>query len=277
MTTIGLLHPGAMGSAVGASLTPRARVLWASEGRSPATAERAATAGLHDAATLGAVCAASDLIISVCPPHAAEDVARDVAVAGFSGVYLDANAVSPARARRIAELVGAAGAGFVDGGIIGGPPWRAGTTRLYLSGVRASEVAASFAGSPLETVVLDGPVGAASALKMVYAAYSKGSAALVAAILATASREGVKDALIGEWSRGDGRLARQHDGMVRAAVPKAWRYVGEMDEIAATFAAAGLPPGFHEAAATLYRRLDTYRDADPAPDLDEVIATLLRD
>ena len=277
MRTIGLLHPGAMGSAVGASLLPRARVLWASEGRSAATVDRAARAGLEDARNLDALAAASDLVISVCPPHAAEDVGREVAATGFAGVYLDANAVSPARTRRIAELVGAGGADFVDGGIIGGPPWRPGTTRLYLSGARALDVAACFEGGPLEAVVLDGPVGAASALKMVYAAYSKGSAALVAAILATASREGVRDALLEEWARGDGRLAKQHDGLVRGAVPKAWRYVGEMEEIAATFAAAGLPSGFHEAAATLYRRLDMYRDADPAPDLDEVIAALLRD
>src|SRR5687767_4309206 len=129
METIGLLHPGAMGSAVGASLTPRARVLWASEGRSAATVDRAVRAGIEDAGDLATLAAASDVIISVCPPHAAEDVAREVAGTGFAGVYLDANAVSPARTRRIAELVGASGADFVDGGIIGGPPWRSGTTR----------------------------------------------------------------------------------------------------------------------------------------------------
>src|SRR5688572_20146181 len=110
MRTIGLLHPGAMGAAVGASLTPRARVLWASEGRSSATAERAARAGLEDAVDVHRLAGTSDLTISVCPPHAAEDVAREVAATSFAGVYLDANAVSPARTRRIAELVGAAGA-----------------------------------------------------------------------------------------------------------------------------------------------------------------------
>ncbi len=221
--------------------------------------------------------AASDLVVSVCPPHAAEEVARAVAAAGFGGLYLDANAISPARARRVGEVIAAAGARLVDGGIIGGPAWQAGSTRLYLSGPDAGEVAALFADGPFEAVTLAGPPGAASALKMAYAAYTKGSAALVAGILAVATREGVDAALLAEWGRGDGRLASEYERLIGAAVPKAWRYVGEMEEIAATFAAAGLPSGFHEAAAALYRRLEEYRDVDPAPPTGEVVARLLRD
>jgi 3-hydroxyisobutyrate dehydrogenase-like beta-hydroxyacid dehydrogenase len=204
-------------------------------------------------------------------------VANAVAEAGFSGFYLDANAISPARTRRIVQLVSGSGARFVDGGIIGGPAWRAGTTRLYLAGEQADSVARCFEGSRLETIVLDGPVGSASALKMAYAAHTKGSAALVAGIFALATHEGVDRALLDEWARGDGRLAREYERMIAGAVPKAWRYVGEMEEIAATFAAAGLPSGFHEAAADLYSRLDAYRDADPPPSTAEVIARLLRD
>lgn len=274
---VGLLHPGAMGTSVGAAAAGRARVRWASEGRSVDTAARAASAGLEDAGSLEALAQASELIISVCPPHAAEDLARAVAATGFAGLYLDANAVSPARTRRIGEIVEAAGARFVDGGIIGGPAWRAGTTRLYLSGPAASEVAAVFEGAPLSALVLEGPVGAASALKMSYAAYTKGVAALVAGALALATHEGVHPTLLQEWARGDGRLAREYERLIAGAVPKAWRFAGEMDEIAATFEAAGLPPGFHEAAAALYRRLDAYRDADPPPPTSEVIAQLLRD
>ncbi len=275
---VGLLHPGAMGASVGAAALSRgARVLWASAGRSADTAARAASAGLEDAHTLEALAAASNVVISVCPPHAAEDMARAVAETGFAGLYLDANAVSPERARRIGAIVAASGAAFVDGGIIGGPAWRGGTTRLYVSGDRAAEVGALFEGSPLEARVLDGEVGAASALKMAYAAYSKGTAALVAAILALARREHVEGALLDEWGRGDGRLAREYERQLGAAVPKAWRYVGEMHEIAATFDAAGLPSGFHEAAAEVYRRLEEYRDASPVPPTAEVVARLLRD
>lgn len=277
IATVGLLHPGAMGSSVGAAATPRARVLWASDGRGAATLARASHAGLEDVGTLDALAAASDLIVSVCPPHAAEDVANAVAAAGFAGLYLDANAISPERTRRIAGIIEAAGGSFVDGGIIGGPPWRPATTRLYLSGLAASEVASIWSGSPLEAVVLDGPAGAASALKMSYAAYTKGVAALVASVLALATHEGVESPLLAEWARGDGRLAREYERLIAGAVPKAWRWVGEMEEIAATFAAAGLPSGFHEAAADLYRRLDDYRDADPPPPTSEVIARLLRD
>ncbi len=274
--TVGLLHPGAMGASVGAAAGGRARVVWASAGRSADTRARAVSAGLEDVETLERLLAVADLVVVVCPPHAAEDVAQAVAAVGFRGIYLDANAVSPARTRRIAAVVGGAGAAFVDGGIIGGPAWRGGTTRLYLAGERAAEAAACFEGSPLDALVLDGGIGAASALKMAYAAYSKGSAALIAAILALAEHEGVRPALLAEWGRGDGRLAREYERTIAAAVPKAWRYVGEMDEIAATFAAAGLPSGFHEAASALYQRLDSYRDADPPPPTDEVTARLLR-
>lgn len=275
---VGLLHPGAMGASVGAAAQSRgARVLWASAGRSADTAARAASAGFEDARTIEALVAASDLVISVCPPHAAEDVATAVAGAGFAGLYLDANAISPERTRRIGSIVAASGAAFVDGGIIGGPAWRPGTTRLYASGERAAEVRALFEGGPLDVRVLDGEIGAASALKMAYAAYSKGTAALVAAILALARREHVEGALLDEWGRGDGRLAREYEQQLGAAVPKAWRYVGEMHEIAATFDAAGLPSGFHEAAAEVYRRLEEYRDASPVPPTAEVVARLLRD
>lgn len=276
VTTIGLLHPGAMGSSIGAAATGRARVLWASAGRSEATADRAARAGLEDARGIEALVAASEAIISVCPPHAAEQVARQVASLGFAGTYLDANAVSPSSARAIAAIVTEAGARFVDGGIVGGPAWKAGTTRLYLSGARASEAAGWFDGSPLSVTVIEGGAGAASALKMAYAAYTKGTSALVASILAVARREGVEDALLEEWRGSQPRLAEGLERQLQGAAPKAWRWVGEMEEIASMFQAAGLPSGFHEAAAELYRRLEVYRDAEPPP-VDEIIASLLRD
>ncbi len=274
---IGLLHPGAMGASIGAAASRAASAVWASDGRSAATAERATRAGLRDVGTLSALVAASDAIISVCPPHAAEDVATAVAGLGFTGTYLDANAIAPQRARRIGEIVAAAGASFVDGGIIGGPAWQEGTTRLYLSGGGAAEAGRWFDGSALATVVIEGGAGAASALKMTYAAYTKGSSALVASILAVAQHEGVREALLGEWALSARRLLEDHERQLQAAAPKAWRYVGEMEEIAATFEGAGLPGGFHAAAADLYRRLEAYRDAEPPPSVDEIIAALAGD
>ncbi len=274
MTTIGLLHPGQMGSSIGAAATKNARVLWASDGRSAASVARAERGGLEDAGNVEALVAASDAILSICPPHAAEDVARQVAGLGFQGVYLDANAVSPARARTVESLVTASGATFVDGGIVGGPAWREGT-RLYLSGDGAADAARWFGGSPLGVVVLEGGAGAASALKMAYAAYTKGSTALIGSIVAMATREGVVGALFEEWRQSQPRVLDNYGRQLQGAAPKAWRWIDEMEQIAATFEGAGLPAGFHLAAADVYRRLAEYQDADPPPAVDEIVARLL--
>jgi 3-hydroxyisobutyrate dehydrogenase-like beta-hydroxyacid dehydrogenase len=252
-TTIGVLHPGEMGAAVAAALRSRSHdVVWASEGRSEATAARAGAAGLRDVGSVHALAAACDVVISVCPPGAAADVAR--AMGGFRGTYVDANAVSPATARAIGAGVAAAGAAFVDGGIIGAPPRKPGTTRLYLSGPSAATVATLFTGTPLEAPVVSDRIGDASAVKMTYAAWTKGSAALVLAVRETARAQGVEDALVAEWARSLPGLGDEHARALRSAGAKGWRWVAEMEEIAATFAAAGQPDGFHRAAAEIYRR-----------------------
>lgn len=262
-----------MGAAVGAALrTGGVDVLWASEGRSAATRSRAQAAGLRDAGTLAQLVEQSEMIVSVCPPHAAVEVARAVTARGFTGTFVDVNAVAPATAREIAGVAGR----VVDGGIIGGPPSRAGTTRLYLSGVGADEVAARFAGSPLDAIVLDGPVGAASALKMCFAAWTKGTSALLVAIRAVATAEHVDRALLGEWTISLPELPARSEGAARATAAKAWRFVGEMHEIAGTFAATGMPDGFHRAAAEVYERMAGFKDAEGTPELEAVIAAVIQ-
>ena len=266
--TVGLLHPGEMGAAVGRALRDTGvDVLWASEGRSAAAAERAAAAGLEDAGDVDAVFRRADVVVSVCPPHAALDVAGTAE--GFAGLYVDANAVSPDTARTIAGRVSR----FVDGGIVGPPPREPGTTRLYLSGPEAYAVAQLFSGSVLEARVLSAEPGAASALKMSYAAWTKGSAALLLASLAVADANGVGEALLAEWRtsipEAEGRLGSAS----RSALTKGWRWIGEMEEIAHTFTAAGLPAGFHEAAAEVYRR--TPHEEPGAADEERVVAALL--
>ena len=252
-TTIGVLHPGEMGAAVAAALRSRGQdVVWASEGRGDATAARASHAGLRDAGSAGALAAACDVVISVCPPGAAAEVAA--AMRAFAGTYVDANAVSPGTARAIGATVEAAGATFVDGGIVGFPPRRPGTTRLYLSGPSADTVATLFAQTVVEAPVVSGRIGDASAVKMAYAAWTKGTAALMLAVRETARAEGVEEALVAEWARSLPGLADEHARAQRAAAAKGWRWVAEMEEIAATFAAAGQPAGFHRAAAEIYRR-----------------------
>src|SRR5262245_36901376 len=191
---VGLLHPGEMGAAIGAVLRRRGvEVLWASAGRSEATHERAERAGLREVETVDEVARRSDVILSVCPPHAAADVAASTA--GFSGLFVDANAVSPATVRSIA----AGRPRFVDGGIVGGPPSAEDGPRLYLSGAEARTVAEVFAGTAVEPRVLSAEIGDASALKMVYAAWTKGSAALLLATWQVARSNGLAATLLEEW------------------------------------------------------------------------------
>jgi hypothetical protein len=234
---VGLLHPGEMGAAVGLVLQANGHeVLWASEGRSDATRERAGT--FRDVGTVSALTEQAELILSICPPHAAVGVAR--AAAGFAGTYVDANAISPMRAQEIAAIQPR----FVDGGIVGGPPAGPGTT-LYLSGSGAAAVAVLFLGSNLQPRV----VANASAMKMAYAAWSKGTAAMLLAIREVARYFEVEE----EWRLSVPELLDALERAEHSAQAKGWRWIAEMEEIADTFAAAGEPDGFHRAAAKVYR------------------------
>ena len=248
--TVGLLHPGEMGAAVGAALRARGEsVVWASVGRSAATAERAREAGLEDAGTIEDLCRLSDVIISLCPPHAAVEVAGSLT--RLCRVFVDANAVSPATARAIAGLVGR----YVDGGIIGPPPREHGTTRLYLSGPEATLVADLFTGTTLDARVVSDEPDAASAVKMAFAAWTKGSRRSFSRFARSRVR---RESRTRCWRSGGFRCltcTTESIAAARAALSKGWRWIGEMEEIAQTFAAAGLPDGFHEAAAEIYRRV----------------------
>jgi 3-hydroxyisobutyrate dehydrogenase-like beta-hydroxyacid dehydrogenase len=295
-TLIGLLHPGEMGAAVAGCLTGRGyQVLWVPAGRSPATRDRAAAAGLTAAAgpdaagQVAGLARRADVILSVCPPHAALGVARAVAAAGFTGTYADANAISPGTAHQVRAITGAAGARYVDGGIIGLPPSPGpgeeaspGGTRLYLAAGPeggdeqgpAAQVATLFEGTPLTPVILrnDNPA-AASALKMAYASWTKGSAALLLAARALARAEGVQDSLLAEWSLSQPGLGGRSLGAARSAAAKGWRWVGEMEEIAASMTSDGLPGGFHQAAAEVFRRSSS--DASTGGPGDAVIGAVL--
>jgi 3-hydroxyisobutyrate dehydrogenase-like beta-hydroxyacid dehydrogenase len=274
--TVALLHPGNMGATVGAAARAGgARVVWTSRARSSATRERAERAGLIDVGDLPAALAQSEAVLSICPPHAAISVAREVAQAKFRGVYVDANAVSRATAEEIGRIVTEAGASFVDGGIIGSPVKQPGTTRLYLSGIGAERIAELFSGTLLDARAIGDQPGAASALKLAYAAWTKCSDVLAIAIRAYANHEGVDAALLEEWAISQPALVKKCDRAASVAVPKAWRYVGEMDEIADAFKNAGLPAGFHEAAAELCQQLVCFKDqTDPPPSIASVLQVL---
>ena len=273
---VGILHPGAMGVSIAASAKNTGyTVYWASEGRSQQTHERANKVNLLDMHSVAKLCDECSVIFSVCPPHAAEDVAKEVIGHGFRGVYLDANAISPQRAIRIDQAMSDAGVEFVDGGIIGGPAWRPGRTWLYLSGKEAQRVASCFSSGPLETAVIGDSTGKASALKMCYAAYTKGSTALLSAILAVAEALDVREELANQWLRGGSDFAEKTSQRVRGVTAKAWRFAGEMKEIASTFEGAGMPGGFHAAATEVYRRIAGFKDAQEVPSLADVLTALL--
>jgi 3-hydroxyisobutyrate dehydrogenase-like beta-hydroxyacid dehydrogenase len=270
MTVIGLISPGQMGASLGAAASHSAtRVIWAGDGRSKASHTRASDAGLENGGTIDTLVKDSDIILSVCPPHDAEDVARQVKQRAFPGLFVDCNAIAPEKSRQIAERFGYQN--FVDGGIVGGPAWKSESgTRLYLSGDRSKEIAALFNNSPLETTIIPGEIGAASAMKMVFAAYTKGTTALLAAILGVAEKEGVRNVLESRWGQ---TFTEQTHQRVVANSAKAWRFEGEMQEIAATFENAGLPGGFHAAAAVVFERLAQFKD-EPAVDIVELLKAL---
>jgi hypothetical protein len=256
---IGILHPGAMGAALGSALKPRAgAVIWADAGRTHATAKRAELADLIAVPDVAALARRCQLIISICPPHAALAVAEQVA-AGLADVaqddrpvYLDANAVSPSTVRQVAELLGEDH--VVDGAVIGPPAWERGTSVLWLAGRHAHPVAEVFAGSPFDARVLGAELGAASALKACFALQSKAVPALWLALADAAEKAGVTDALRGELARTGTDLTEKLTAIAARVDSKAWRWAGEMDEAADTLAELGVPEGFSRAAAEIYRR-----------------------
>jgi 3-hydroxyisobutyrate dehydrogenase-like beta-hydroxyacid dehydrogenase len=273
-TTVCILHPGEMGAEVGAAARAGgARVLWVSAGRGGATRARAIAAGLEDAGTLQTALGQASIVLSVCPPHGAVGLAESVAATGFRGVYLDANAIAPETSRFIGRIVESKGASFVDGGIIGPPPTKPGTTRLYLSGPASAKVAALFSGGSLGTVGLDAPVGAASAIKACYAGWTKGAATLLLSVRALARHEGVEAALADEWKISQPNLFAQLDRAVLQS-RKGWRWIAEMEEIGATFDRAGLPDGYALAAAEVCRRLEAFKDSRGLT-IEDVVGALL--
>lgn len=276
MTKIGLLHPGEMGiSIAAAAINSGHQVYWASEERSAKTRARAEKYGLIDMSSLAQLTLTCEIILSICPPHGADDVAQSVMNAGFKGLYLDANAIAPQRSIKIGEMMESASIRFVDGGIIGGPAWTPKETWLYLSGNHAEEIATCFSNGPLETKIIGDEIGKASALKMCYAAYSKGTTALLATILAASQSLGVREDLYEHWNMDNKGFSDQVNQRLTRVTAKAWRFEGEMREIARTLKEAGLPGEFHEAAAEIYHRMASLKAAIDTPHLPEVIQSLL--
>ena len=269
---IGILHPGEMGSAVAATVRNSGyEVCWVSEGRSHRTRARAESAGFTDSGTLAHLCETCPVILSVCPPEFAADLADQVLSHGFRGTYLDANAISPAHKQEIAARMQAGGVRFVDGGVIGLPPKEKGQTWLYLSGEHADSIACCFQAGPMEVEIIGTEIGKASALKTCYAAQNKGSIALLIAVMGAADRLGVLEELRREWARPGRALRAQRDAHPARCAQSLALESGDARnsrDIRIRGDAAGIPPG----RRGNLRRLREFKDTKPS--IEEVLKKL---
>ena len=273
MNTVTVLHPGSMGAAVAAQAVGARRVLWVSVGRSSATAQRAHDAGLTACASLEEALGASDAVLSICPPHAAEDVATEVARHAFEGLYVDANAISPQRMERIASEICPAPV-VLDGAIFGPPPRSGRSCRLYVAGDdEAAELMHTlFKDSAVEVRSAGGHVGSASALKASFAGFQKAARTLAGVSHALADAHGVADLLTEEARRMPSEILSDPEYLSSVAA-RAWRWGPEMQEVADTLRGAGLPTEMAEAASSVMARWEKDRDQYELP-LTDVLAHL---
>ncbi|MEU0124415.1 DUF1932 domain-containing protein [Streptomyces albidoflavus] len=263
MTVLGVLHPGSMGAAVAAQArVGGAEVLWCPTGRSPATRDRAARSGLAAASSLAELVERADVILSICPPAHAEDVAAAVSVYPFVGVYVDANAIAPTTMARVSATLSRTDAIVVDGSIVGSPPSATKSPRLYLSGPRdaLASVAGLFAGTAVRAHALPGDIGSASALKLSYSSYQKASRVLAAVSYALARDHGVEGELLDIAGGRSGSYLAETAYIPKVAA-RSWRWGPEMSEVASALRDAGLPADLAEASASVMSRWDGLRGA----------------
>ena len=256
--TVGVMSPGDMGSGVGGILVRNGlRVITSLKGRSEASSTRAAEQGIVDVGSLDDVVASSDLMLSILVPSEAlafaASAAESIVRTNRHVAFADCNAVSPATGVKIGKIITAAGGMFIDAGIIGGSPRTGAIPRFYASGEHAG-ILAELDGKGISVPVMKGAVGRASGLKMLYAALTKGTAALHASTLMAAKSLGLFDDLIHELEQSQsGTLTAM--GRVNSISAQAFRWIGEMEEIASTFEDAGVTPNIHAGAAETFQKI----------------------
>ncbi|HLF76070.1 MAG TPA: DUF1932 domain-containing protein [Dehalococcoidia bacterium] len=285
---VGILSPGDMGSGIGLVLHANSLdVLTCLEGRSALSRLRAQEAGFRDVPSLDDLVRESDMILSVLVPAEATPIAESVAAAmrrtGATPVYVECNAIAPQTVLAIETTIRSAGATFIDAGIIGGPPRIGYSPNFEASGPDTApvEVLRNYG---INVKVVGTRIGQASGLKMMYAASTKGTTALWTEIMVAARALGLEEALRQEWGENNATARSQMNGLPNMP-NRARRWVGEMEEIAATFAGVGLTPRILEGAADIYRFVGETPLADqttrePNPTLDhmlDVLASRLRE
>jgi 3-hydroxyisobutyrate dehydrogenase-like beta-hydroxyacid dehydrogenase len=281
VSVVAILSSGAMGSALGAGWASAGnRVVTTTAGRSPRTMMLAEQAGMEILPSLGDALSVADIVASVLPPGEALGVAREIAAAcartRMAPLVVEMNAVSPDTVVRIGDVLSDVGVDLVDGSISGPPP-RAPGTRAYLSGRRCAEIVA-LRHPFLDITVVGDTVGRASAVKMCTASVHKGFAALLTHALVTAHANGVVDVVRKDLHDAfPGRIEGAAE-LLASSAAKAHRYVAEMEQIAATQAAAGLPPDLFKGMAAVWAGIaatppgglppeEAARRADPLSDL----------
>jgi putative dehydrogenase len=271
MTVIAIIAQGTMGAGVGRRLRESgAEVRTLLTGRSPASAERARVAGMTAAADEHALLAGADFFLSILPPDQAEALARQMAptltALAEKPVYIDCNALSPQTVQKVAAVVAPTGADFVDAGIIGGPPRPGYSPGIYASGPAVVKTAI-LRDWGIDWRVIDGPIGAASGLKMSYAGITKGTTAIAAAMLLGAARFGCAEALIAELSQSQPQMLARMRSNIPGMYDKAYRWVGEMQEISDFLEENPPSRDIYAAVARLYEFLAAAQaEAQPGPD-----------
>ena len=278
LETIAILSPGDMGHGVGKVLAEHGYdVTTCLAGRSQRTRELAAAAGFRQVGSLEDMTLQADLIMSILVPAHAVGVATEVAAAmraaGASRPFADCNAVSPRSASAMASIIGAAGGDYIDGGIIGGSPARGAMPRIYTSGPRA-DLMDELDGNGITIKNLGPGIDRASGMKMCYASMTKGTNALRVAMLTAADSLGLYDELIEELAYSQGEALSAMESQIPGLPANAGRWIGEMEEIAGTFDAAGVTPRFHEGAADIFRLLDSTPFAGESPETIDLSRTL---
>ena len=280
--------PGDMGHAVGRVVKEHGYpVLTCLAGRSQRTRDLAAAAGFEDVANLDVLVGEADLILSILPPAQSVAQARAVADAivktGERAVFVDCNAISPATAGEIENIIKQAGSPFIDAGIVGLAPGKGPATRFYVSGDDTGPME-TLNGKGLEVISIGDGVGRASALKMCYAGLTKGTWTLHTAVLLTAEALGVRRELCDEFEFSQKAAFAQMQERVPRLPADSERWIGEMEEISATFAGAGTPSGFHDAAAEIFRILartpfagETRETIDTSRTLDEAVTAYVKE
>ena len=276
--TVGILSPGDMGHTVGDVLCQNGlRVITCLQGRSQRTRQLAEKAGIEDVPTYSQLVTEADLILSIMVPaqamSAAGAVAEALQQADPSLTYADCNAIAPQTVRKLGDIITAAGGTFVDASIIGPPPRHPGATRFYASGPNL-EAFSALNNHGLDVRPLGNEVGLASAIKMCYASLTKGLTALCTELLTAAQVLGVSDALTAEFQLSQSALFERMEKGLPGMPPKARRWIGEMEEISATFAHVGLTPNILTGAADMYRFVGSTHLADLPPEAHDEFPTL---